>query len=106
MFYFTLQVADVSNDNGVTPVDDKHVGIVVPAVHALDDPHLQIEPVHVLSSTEGDPHAVADPHLQVPEVQVSEFPLHITPKHRTKKIRVIWSNKVFSLLFILLQEKL
>ena len=46
MFYFTLQVADVSVDVGVAPAEDKHVGIVVPAVHAVDDPHLQVDPVH------------------------------------------------------------
>ena len=46
MFYFTLQVADVSVDVGVAPAEDKHVGIVVPAVHAVVDPHLQIDPVH------------------------------------------------------------
>ena len=76
-FYFTLQVADVSVDVGVVPVDDKHVAVVVPAVHAVDDPHLHVDAVHILSSTEGDPHAVADPHVQVPAEQVSELPLHV-----------------------------
>ena len=77
LVYFTLQVADVSVDVGVAPPEDKHVAIVVPAVHAFEDPHLHVEPVQILSSTEGDPHAVDDPHVQVPEVQVSEFPVHV-----------------------------
>ena len=72
-----MQVADVSVDIGIAPDEDKHVAVVVPAVHAVDDPHLQIEPAHVLLSTEGVPHAVADPQVQVPAVQVSEFPLHV-----------------------------
>ena len=67
----------MSVDVGVTPDEDRHVAIVVPAVHAFEDPHLHVEPVQILSSTEGDPHAVADPHVHVPAVHVSEFPLHV-----------------------------
>ena len=83
VFYFTLQVAAVSVDVGVdVPSVAKHVANVVAAVHAVSDPHLHVpisvEPVQILSSTEGDPHAVAAPHLlQVPASQVSELPLHV-----------------------------
>ena len=74
----------MSVDVGVAPAEDKHVEIVVPAVHVLDDPHLQVDPVHILLSVEGDPHAVADPHVQVPAVHVSEVSLHVTPEHGSK----------------------
>ena len=73
----------MSLDVGVdVPSVAKHVANVVPAVHAVSDPHLHVpisvEPVQILSSTEGDPHAVAAPHLlQVPASQVSELPLHV-----------------------------
>ena len=66
----------MSIDVGVAPAEDKHVGIVVAAVHKVDEPHWQVELVHILSSTDGDPHAVANPHVQVPAVHVSEFPVH------------------------------
>ena len=67
----------MSLDVGVTPAADKHVANVVPAVHASDDPHLQVDPVQILSSTEDAPHAVAAPHLQVsPAEQVSELSVH------------------------------
>ena len=72
----------MSVDVGVAPAEDKHVGIVVPAVQAVDEPHLQVELAHVLSSTEGDPHAGTNPHLQLSSEQTSEFPLHVTPEHR------------------------
>ena len=74
-----MQVAVVSLDVGVdVPSVAKHVANVVPAMHAVSDPHLHVETVHILSSTEGDPHAVAVPHLQVsPEAQVSELSIHV-----------------------------
>ena len=77
--YFTLQVAVVSLDVGVdVPSAAKHVANVVPAVHLLSDPHLHVDPVQILSSTEDPPHAVAAPHLQVsPAAQVSELSLHV-----------------------------
>ena len=78
-YYFTLQVAVVSLDVGVdVPSVAKQVANVLNAVHAVSDPHLHVEPVQILSSTEGDPHAVAVPHLQVsPEAQVSELSIHV-----------------------------
>ena len=68
----------MSVDVGVdVPSVAKHVATVVAAVHAVSDPHLHVEPVQILSTTEGDPHAVAAPHLlQVPASQASELPLH------------------------------
>ena len=68
----------MSVDVGVTPAVDKHVANVVPAVHAVDDPHLHVESVQILLSTEGDPHTVAAPHLQTsPAAQVSELSVHV-----------------------------
>ena len=69
----------MSLDAGVdVPSVAKHVANVVPAVHAVDDPHLHVESVQILSSTEDPPHAVAAPHLQVsPAAQVSELSIHV-----------------------------
>ena len=82
----------MSVDVGIAPAEDKHVGIVVAAVHAVDDPHLQVEPVHILLSTEGDPHAVAEPHVQASPVQVSEFPLHVDAQHEVAQAPVEQHN--------------
>ena len=82
----------MSVDVGVAPADDKHVGIVVAAVHAVDDPHWQVEPVHILLTMEGAPHAVAEPHVQVIPVQVSVFPLHVDAQHELKQAPVEQHN--------------
>ena len=91
-FNFTLQVADVSVDVGVASAEDKHFGIVVPAVHAVDDPHWQVEPVHILLSFEGAPHAAAEPHVQASAVQVSVFPLHVDAQHEVAQAPVEQHN--------------
>ena len=70
---------------GVSPAEDKHNGIVVPTVHAVNDPQTHVYPVQILSCTEGDPHRVANPHVQLPAEQVSEFPLHVTLEHGSEK---------------------
>ena len=82
----------MSVDVGDAPADDKHVGIVVPAVHAVDDPHWHVEPVHILSIIEGDPHAVAEPHVQASAVQVSVFPLHVDAQHEVAQAPVEQHN--------------
>ena len=82
----------MSVDVGVAPAVDKHVANVVPAVHASDDPHLHVDPVQILSSTEGAPHAVADPHVHVIAVHLSEVSLHVDVQHEVEQAPVEQHN--------------
>ena len=76
MHNVTLQVAAVSVEVGVEePSAAKHVASVVPAVHLFSDPHLHIEPVHIL--LRGAAH-VAPPHVHIPDVHVSVAPVQAT----------------------------
>ena len=82
--FITLQVAAVSLDVGVAPVEDKHAGIVLPEVQAVAVPHLQALLVQILSIVP-EPHAVAVPHKQTPLLHVSELPLHVKPRHGSER---------------------
>lgn len=74
-----MQVAAVSLLVGVVPSAAKQVCRTLPAVQAVELPHLQVAEVQMLLNVA--PHLAADPHLHVPASQVSESPVQDIKSH-------------------------